>query len=110
MTQSPSSGIGPQLTVLVCVFNERPNVERLVSELRATLDPWLAESYELLFVDDGSRDGSSEALDAMAETDRRIRVIHFSRNFGQHAAIAAGMVYARGKALVLNAGSQQTEE
>jgi dolichol-phosphate mannosyltransferase len=102
MTQPPpSSEIGPQLTVLVCVFNERPNVERLVSELRATLDPWLANSYEVLFVDDGSRDGSSEVLDAAAEADRRIRVIHFSRNFGQHAAIAAGMVYARGKALVL---------
>lgn len=91
----------PHLTVLVSVFNEVENLPELLARLRAALDPWLGRDYELLFVNDGSTDGSAELLDAEAAQDPRVAVIHFVRNFGQHAAITAGMAYARGEILVL---------
>lgn len=102
MSQTDISAAGtPHVTVLICVFNEAANLVPLAEELRPVLDPWLGERYEVLFVNDGSTDGSGEVLDSMAARDKRVRIIHFSRNFGQHAAIAAGMVYSRGDVLVL---------
>lgn len=57
-------------------------------------------SYEILYVDDGSRDGSFELLDAIASQDVRVKLVRFRRNFGQTAAMAAGMEYSQGRVII----------
>lgn len=61
----------------------------------------LGEPFELVLVDDGSRDGSYAAMRALHERDPRVRVVHFSRNFGHQVAISAGLDYARGDAVII---------
>lgn len=90
----------PTLSVVVPVFNECEVIEATYGELRATLDR-LKESYEILFVDDGSRDGSRDILIRLSETDPRIRVIVLARNFGHETATTVGMHEAAGKAVVV---------
>src|SRR5579862_344492 len=88
-----------QLSVVIPVFNERDNVAVLAAEIRAAVDP-LAIPYEVLFVDDGSTDGSAEALQAIAASDPRVRIVAQARNSGQSAALAAGFRHARGEIIV----------
>lgn len=90
----------PELTALVPVFNEAANVPALVERLTRVLDG-CAASHEIIFVDDGSSDGTLEAIRAAREQDRRIDAISFSRNFGKEVAIAAGLDHARGRAVVI---------
>ena len=67
--------------------------------------------WEVVFVDDGSRDGSYERLAALSAADSRIKVVRFSRNFGHQAAIAAGLSWARGEAVaILDADLQDPPE
>ena len=90
----------PELTVLVPVFNEAENIPLLVARLTQTLEGCVA-SYEIVFVDDGSRDATMQALRAVHERDPRVDAISFSRNFGKEVAIAAGLDHARGDAVVI---------
>ncbi len=90
---------GPDLSVVLPVHNEAANLPELVARLRRTLDRSELR-YELVFVDDGSTDASVSVLADFAETDRRIRVLVLSRNFGQHVAATAGIDVATG-AMVL---------
>lgn len=90
----------PELTALVPVFNEAANVPALVERLTRVLEG-CAASHEIIFVDDGSSDGTLEAIRAAREQDRRIDAISFSRNFGKEVAIAAGLDHARGRAVVI---------
>ncbi|RME41571.1 MAG: glycosyltransferase [Planctomycetota bacterium] len=87
------------LSVIVPVFDEEENVEPLCGELHEALDP-TGLDYEILFIDDGSRDGSLDRLIGLAERHPRVRVIALRRNFGQTAAMAAGFDHARGEVLV----------
>jgi len=96
------------LSVLIPVYNEAPNLEPLHHELTATLGAW-GRSYELLFVDDGSTDGSAEALGVIHARDPHVRVIRFRRNFGQTAAFAAGFAHARGEVIVTADGDLQND-
>jgi glycosyltransferase involved in cell wall biosynthesis len=84
----------PELSVIVPVYNEKGNLRPLYEELTAILDDVVAD-YELIFVDDGSRDGSYAVLQALHEDDDRVTVVRFRRNFGQTAAFTAGFDYAR---------------
>ena len=59
------------------------------------------ESYELLFINDGSRDRSAEIIAGLAESDETVRLVDFSRNFGHQIAVTAGMDYAQGQAVVI---------
>lgn len=89
------------LSVVVPVFNEEqvlPAFHERATEIFGAI-PEL--EYELIFVDDGSSDGSYEALTALAERDSRLRVLKFSRNFGHQIAITAGIDHARGDAVVV---------
>ena len=87
------------LSIVVPLFNERDNLTPLHAELARTLAE-LGRPYEVLFVDDGSDDGSLEVLRTIARTDSRVRVIRLARNSGQTAALACGFARARGEMVV----------
>jgi polyisoprenyl-phosphate glycosyltransferase len=91
----------PQVSVVIPVYNERENLPTLAAEMHPVLDVAAGGSFEVLFVDDGSRDGSSALLDELNRRDPRYKVIHFSRNFGHQAALQAGLDAAAGDAVVL---------
>ncbi len=88
----------PDLSVIVPVFNEAESLEPLYGELTAALDG--GNPYELVFVDDGSRDGSFVSLARLHGKDPRVRVVRLARNFGQQVALAAGIEHAKGRVLV----------
>lgn len=98
----------PELSVVIPVFNEGPNIEPLYRELTATLEAW-GRPYELVFVDDGSTDGTFAALTTLHEGDPRLRAIQFRRNFGQTAAFAAGFAAARGRLIATTDGDLQND-
>lgn len=87
------------LSIVLPVYNERGNLEALHAELVAVLDE-LAQDYEILYVDDGSEDGSREFLLELRERDPHVRVLRLRRNFGQTAALAAGLDHSRGATVV----------
>ena len=88
------------VSVVLPVYNEAKILPELLSRLTGVLRQ-CSTGWEIIFVDDGSTDGSSETLDGFADSDLRVRVIHFSRNFGHQAAVQAGLAHARGDAVVL---------
>jgi len=88
------------LTIILPVFNEEENLSILHARIRAVTDT-LERPTEIIYVDDGSTDGSYAALEAIAADDPHVRVINFRRNFGQTAAIAAGIDYAQGEIVIL---------
>jgi glycosyltransferase involved in cell wall biosynthesis len=87
------------ITVVAPVFNERDNLSPLVDELLAVLRP-TPTRFEIVLIDDGSRDGSSEAIDALAAAHPEVRGLHFRANCGQTAAFDAGFKAARGAVVV----------
>ncbi|MBM3335928.1 glycosyltransferase family 2 protein, partial [Candidatus Sumerlaeota bacterium] len=96
------------LSVVVPVFNEQENVEALCRELTDALSR-VNIKYEILFVDDGSADATAERLRRAAESHTHVRVIRFRRNFGQTAAISAGIDYSRGELICLMDGDLQND-
>jgi undecaprenyl-phosphate 4-deoxy-4-formamido-L-arabinose transferase len=100
----------PYLSVVVPVFNEEESLPELLSRLSAALGA-LTKSYEVLLVNDGSRDGSLVLLREAAARDPHLTVIDFNRNYGQHSAIFAGFEAARGEIIVtLDADLQNPPE
>ncbi len=98
----------PEISVVVPVYNESPNIPELCRELTTTLERW-GGSFEILIIDDGSTDHSFEDLVRCQARDPRLRVIRFRRNFGQTAAFAAGFAYARGRVIVTSDGDLQND-
>jgi glycosyltransferase involved in cell wall biosynthesis len=98
----------PELSIVIPVHNESPNIKALYEELTETLGTY-GRSYELLIVDDGSTDDSFEQLAAFQARDPRLRVIRFRRNFGQTAAFAAGIAHARGRLVITSDGDLQND-
>ena len=96
------------LSVVVPVYNEEDNVEPLTREVISVIEA-LKKDVELIFVDDGSTDGTYAALSRLHRQDSRIRVVGLRRNFGQTAAMAAGISYARGDILVFMDGDGQND-
>lgn len=89
-----------ELSVAVPVFNEQENIPELYRRLVAALDGCVA-SFEIVFVDDGSRDATWTLVQELAARDGRVRGLRFSRNFGHQMAFAAGLDHARGEAVVI---------
>src|SRR6185295_12027951 len=89
----------PQISVFLPVFNEEPNLRPLHEKLNQALAQ-LGRSAEIIYVDDGSSDGSLNVLREIAATDSRVRVIALRRNYGQTPAMAAGIHAARGRVLI----------
>jgi glycosyltransferase involved in cell wall biosynthesis len=96
---------GP-VSIIVPIFNEKENVRPLHEAIHQALE---GMEFELLLVNDGSTDGSTELLDTIAEEDPRVRVIHFVRNYGQTAALTAGFRNARHEHIVTLDGDLQND-
>lgn len=86
----------PRLSIVVPLYNEEENLPALDGEIRAALAP-LGLAYEVLYVDDGSTDGSLTALRSLAAADPRIRILRHRKNAGQSAGLASGFRAARGE-------------
>jgi glycosyltransferase involved in cell wall biosynthesis len=89
----------PELSLLLPVYNEEDNLQELHEKIIASMEN-LGHSFEVIYVDDGSTDRSFELLKNFAANDSRVRVIAFRRNYGQTAAMAAGIDAARGDVLI----------
>jgi len=89
-----------KISVVIPVYNEEENISPLYSSLRPVLEGSYPGEYEIIFVDDGSKDGSLERLKELQKKDGAVVVISFRKNFGQTAAISAGFEYAKGKRIV----------
>ena len=98
----------PDLSVVIPLYNEEPNVAQLHRELTAALGAW-GRPYELLFIDDGSTDGTFPVLKELQAGDPRVRVVALRRNFGQTAAFAAGFAHARGRMVATSDGDLQND-
>ena len=94
-----------KISVVVPVYNEEENVDELYEKLTGVIH----DSVEFIFVDDGSSDSTFERLRAISVKDNRVRVIRFRRNFGQTAALSAGIDHARGEIIIPMDGDLQND-
>jgi glycosyltransferase involved in cell wall biosynthesis len=106
VSQPPAEA--PELSVVVPLFDEAESLETLHREIVAAAEAF-GRSFEILYVDDGSRDGSDAALYRMAEADGRVRVASFRRNFGKSAALAVAFARARGRLVLTLDGDLQDD-
>ena len=98
----------PDLSVIVPFYNEEDNIVRMHAAIVAALEP-LGIPFEMVFVNDGSRDRTLQRAIELAQQDARLRVVQFRRNYGQTPAMAAGIEHARGKVLVTMDGDLQND-
>jgi glycosyltransferase involved in cell wall biosynthesis len=96
------------ISVTIPICNEAGNLPDLYERTRSALEA-VGQTWEIVFVNDGSSDGSEELLDEIADTDAQVRVIHFRRNFGQTAAMMAGFDFARGDIIIPMDGDLQND-
>lgn len=90
----------PRLSVVAPVFNERESLPELYRRVRAVMEA-LGEPWELILVDDGSTDGSDQAMAELAQRDRRVQQLLFARNFGHQIAVTAGLDHSRGDGVII---------
>jgi dolichol-phosphate mannosyltransferase len=90
----------PTFTIIAPVFNEHESLPVLYERVKGVMDT-TGEPWELILIDDGSRDGSTDMIRAMAKQDERVRPVIFARNFGHQIAVTAGLDYSRGQAVVI---------
>jgi glycosyltransferase involved in cell wall biosynthesis len=100
--------LAPELSVVVPVYDEEGSVEQLYAALIHSLDD-LGRSYEIVIVDDGSRDETYARLSRLAAADKRLKLVRLRRNYGQTAAMAAGFDHARGEVIVPMDGDLQND-
>ena len=90
----------PTFSVIAPIFNELENLPLLYARIKEVMDT-TGEDWELILVDDGSSDGSTDVIRKLAEADDRVRPVIFARNFGHQIAVTAGMDYSRGQAVTI---------
>jgi glycosyltransferase involved in cell wall biosynthesis len=100
--------MSPDLSVVIPMRNEAPNVEELCRELTATLSAY-GRPFEIVVIDDGSTDDTFDRLARVQAEEPRLRIIRFRRNFGQTAGFAAGFAHARGRYIVTMDGDGQND-
>jgi glycosyltransferase involved in cell wall biosynthesis len=98
----------PDLSVIVPFYNEEESIAAMHAAIVEAVEP-LGISFEMVFVDDGSRDRTLEVANDIARRDERVRVVKFRRNYGQTPAMAAGIEQARGRVLVTMDGDLQND-
>ncbi len=96
------------LSIVIPIFNEEESITPLYGRLREVLDA-LGREWEIVFVNDGSSDGSPEILDRLAAADPRTRIVHLRRNYGQTAALMAAIQYSIGAIIVPMDGDGQND-
>ncbi len=90
----------PRFSIIAPVFNEEGNLPELYRRIKETMDA-TGEPWELVLVNDGSRDRSAEIMRELHAADARVKIIEFAKNFGHQLAVTAGLDYARGDAVVI---------
>ncbi len=95
-----------KISVIIPIYNEEENIPILYKEIKDTLNNFEKE-YEIIFINDGSTDNSLKELENLRQTDERVKIIEFRRNFGQTAAIAAGFDFAEGEIMITMDGDLQ---
>jgi len=107
--EDPSRAIGPpRLSVIVPVFDEQDNIDPLYASIVRAVEP-LGVSFEIVLVDDGSTDSTHDRAVNLARADSRVRIVKFRRNYGQTAAMAAGVEHAAGTILITMDGDLQND-
>jgi glycosyltransferase involved in cell wall biosynthesis len=96
------------LSVVVPVYNEEESIGLLYENIREVCDK-LDKSYEIIFIDDGSEDGTLKVLKMIYDKDSRVKVIKFRKNYGQTAAMSAGFEYAKGEIIISLDGDLQND-
>jgi glycosyltransferase involved in cell wall biosynthesis len=97
-----------QLSITIPVYNEHENIPILYNKLIDALQ-LLNKSFEIIFINDGSTDHSFQELNQLCSKDKRVKVIHFKRNYGQTAAMMAGVDYAKGEIIIPMDGDLQND-
>ncbi len=91
----------PVFSIVAPIYNEAGNIDELHRRMSVVMEQ-IGDPWELVLVNDGSTDGSAELLNTLHDKDpKRVRVVHFSRNFGHQMAVTAGMDYSKGQAVIL---------
>lgn len=96
------------LSIVIPVYNEEESIGPLLEETGLAVEP-LGKNYEVIVVDDGSTDGTYPVLKRLHKSEPRIKVVRLRRNFGQTAAIAAGLAYAQGEVIIAMDGDGQND-
>src|SRR5512139_4184687 len=91
--------MGPVLSIVAPAYNEEKNLPAFIAAIVPVLER-IGESFEIIFVDDGSRDGTLGMLAAASSQDPRIKVVGLARNFGKDIALSAGLAHASGQAVI----------
>jgi glycosyltransferase involved in cell wall biosynthesis len=97
-----------ELSIVIPVYNEEENVEPLVQEIKSVVES-LGKRYEIVIVDDGSQDGTFDVLARLHKREAHLRVVRLKRNFGQTAALAAGLAHCEGNIVVTMDGDGQND-
>jgi len=100
--------VQPYISLLIPLYNEVESIPEMYAQCTAACTA-TGQPFELLFIDDGSRDGSAQALDNLVQHDPRVRVVHFRRNFGKSSALAAGFERVRGQVVLTLDGDLQDD-
>ena len=90
----------PTFTIIAPVYNEAESLPVLYQRVKEVMEP-TGEPWELMLIDDGSKDGSTDMIRSLANQDERVRPVIFARNFGHQIAVTAGLDYSRGQAVVI---------
>ena len=88
------------ISIIAPVHNEQDNLQTLYGRIKRVMDE-LGETWELVLINDGSRDKSLRIMHELAQADARVKVVNFARNFGHQIAVTAGIDYASGQAVIL---------
>ena len=113
MNKLEESELSPEISVVVPINNEQENIPELYDRLLAVLNKLCTcegfgqNGFEIILVDDGSKDNSWELIQQLHSRDNRLKALQFSRNFGHHFAITAGIDYARGNTVIIMDGDLQ---